>query len=234
MIAKYLPKQRQWQSDPLPICEGTIRIFNDSLFIYTKSKVTSKVWRHKLLNFPQFFDKDLFQDKSLGGIGGEEITDMSIRDVAHIGLTEIIFLGRDDLDSYTILSASEACSTFKMYPNQFGSPCGLVTAFHEEQVLVLQENGYLWSVRACDRLPEIKIKQELCLWTRRISLKGAVLYNNELIVVGDFSHQSELSAMLDCCLPDVFQRVRTVQSCRVDENDSSGVALAVLPKSILK
>ena len=68
LIAKYLPKQRQWQSDPLPIFEGIIRIFNDSLFIYTKSKATSKVWRHKLLNFPQFFDKDLFQDKSLGGI----------------------------------------------------------------------------------------------------------------------------------------------------------------------
>ena len=222
---------------------GIVGVVNDSLHTYKcnnniiVSDKTTAVLRHKLLDFPQIYFAEeycKFKCKTLHKISTENGVGMSVRNVISIGSTEIIFCGRDDVDNYTILSTSEACCSPQVYPNQLESSSRLVTFRHDKQAFLLQENGSLWRLQLGDKLPDVQIKRESTLWDREISLNGAVLYNDELVVVGDFQNQSEVCSVLDKSLPGVFKNVRKIKNCPFNYNSCPNITLAVLPKTFLE
>ena len=99
---------------------------------------------------------------------------------------------------------------------------------------MLQENGHLWRIQRGKSVHQIQISFELVLWDGEVSLNGAVLYNDQLMVVGDFTDQKELSDTLDRSLPGVFKSVRKIKICQSGVRSCPGIALAVLPKSLFQ
>ena len=238
-LDKHFPKFEVGRS--LPFSEGIIRFVYDSLYMYstearkdTDGEVETIVQPVKLCNFPASFNSKL-QFKPVLAIDDGLIDGMKIADVIHIGLTQIIFLVDDKgvQESYTVLTCNEIFTTRRRYPNQLGSSSRLVTFSHYREAFTLQENGCLWRIQLGEDLMELKIIQELVLWEGEISLNGAVLYNDQLVIVGDFPNQMRVSAALDRSLPGVFSKIRKVIKRCSDGIGHPEISLAMLPKSLL-
>ena len=233
-LNKYFPKFEEGQS--VPFSNGIVRAAYDSLYVYTwlkKKGENNEVARKRLFNFSTNFINGKLQYKSLGTVGKGKIDGMSFADVILIGTTEIIFLVGDE-DSYTIIRINEANKRYRTFQNQLGSSSRLVTFSHDREAFALQENGCLWRIQLEENLSDLKITHDLVLWDGEISLNGAVLYNDQLLIVGDFQGQSEVSTTLDRSLPSVFHGVMKIKSCNSGDNSYRNIALAELPKNRLK
>ncbi|KAK3730281.1 hypothetical protein RRG08_013576 [Elysia crispata] len=239
-LDKHFPKFEVGRS--LPFSEGMIRVVYDSLYMYstkarkdTDGEVETVVQPVKLCNFLASFNNSKLQFKTELNLGDCWIDGMKIADVIHIGLTQIIFLATDKgiQESYTVLTCNEIFTTRRRYPNQLGSSSRLVTFSHYREAFALQENGCLWRIQLGEDLMELKITQELVLWEGEISLNGAVLYNDQLVIVGNFLNQMRVSAALDRSLPGVFSKIRKVIKRCSDGIGHPEISLAMLPKSLL-
>ena len=214
---------------------SVLSVVNESIFVYScDNEDETCVKRQRLFHFPSKFNKRGHHHNSSYTIGSGCMDGMHIRAVTSIGSTEIVFCGRDDVEYYTIFSTSEWGNFFSPYQDQIPSSSRLVTLRHDKEVLVLQENGHLWRIQRGESVDQIKISFELVLWDREFSLNGAVLYNDQLMVVGKFPNQKELSDTLDRSLPGVFKSVRIVKICQSGVGSCPGIALAVLPKSLFR
>ena len=239
-LDKHFPKLEKGRS--LPFSEGIIRVVYDSLYMFstearkdTDGEVKTMVRPVKLCNFPASFNNSKLQFKTELNLGDCWIDGMKIADVIHIGLTQIIFLATDRgiQESYTVLTNNEMFTTYSSYPDQFGSSSRLVTFSHYREAFALQENGCLWRIQLGENLMKLKITQELVLWEGEIRLNGAVLYNDQLVIVGDFPDQSEDSTTLDRSLAGVFQSIRKVKRSYDNLMGIPEISLAVLPKTLL-
>ncbi|RUS79415.1 hypothetical protein EGW08_012828 [Elysia chlorotica] len=243
-IYEYSPTSEDWQGAEFAQTQdlGVVCVVNDSLHQYScnnraRAKVTA-VSRHKLLDFP-LKERCRLPCKTLHKISTEESDVMKVRDVTSIGSTEIIFCETTEADNCTILATSEACCSPQTYPTQLDSSSALTTFRHDREAFVLQGNGSLWRLQLGDALPHINIEKvqrenaDIALWTGEVSLSGAVLYNDELIIVGDFQDQPGVCATLDQSLPGVFKAVRKIKSCLSGKSSPPGITLAVLPKTLL-
>ena len=212
-----------------------LSVVNESIFVYRCNKRDkTSVTRRRLFHFPSKFNKLDLQYNSKTTIGTGCMDGMHIKAVTSIGSTEIGFCGRDDVDYYTIFSTSESSNLCFSCQNKIPSASRLVTLRRDKEVFVLQENGHLWRIQRGESVNKIKISFELVLWDGEVSLNGAVLYNDQLMVVGDFPDQKELSDTLDRSLPGVFKSVRKVKICQSGVRSCPGIALAVLPKSLFR
>ena len=231
-LSKYLPKFEVGQ--PVPFSEGIIRVSYDALYVYTTdSGDSTQVLRTKLFNFSSIFNNGKLQYKSLGCIGEGMIDGKRIVNVILIGPVEIIFCVGDE-DSYTtIIWVNEQDKLHGIYPYQLVSSSRLVVFRHDKEAFALQENGCLWRIQLGDDLFQINITRELVLWDGEKSLNGAVLYNDQLMIVGDFQDQSEVSTMLDHSLSGVFHSVVMIKRSYSYGDGCPDIALAELPKNIL-
>ena len=216
--------------------EGNVlSVVNESLFVYSCMNLDeTSVARHRLFCSSSKFKKSDHQNNDLFSIGHGYMDGIHIKAVTSIGSTEIVFCGRDDVKYYTILSTSESSIYFYTYPDKIPSASRLVTLRHDKEVFVLQENGHLWRIQRGKSVHQIQISFELVLWDGEVSLNGAVLYNDQLMVVGYFTNQKKLSDTLDCSLPGVFKNVRKIKICQSGVKSCPGIALAVLPKSLFQ
>ncbi|GFR99167.1 kelch-like protein 20 [Elysia marginata] len=243
-IYRYLASLKRWQSILCSTITGVVRVFNDSLYEYTFSEddemsTQSVLERYNVLNFSTiptehgFISEARSGYKTLRGYKQEKVGSLEVKDATHIGSTEIIFCGKENLNSYTIFSINESCDTSETYPDQLGSSSPLVTFKFDQEVFVLQENGCLWRIRIGDGYPLLIIEHELVLWDGEIPLRGAVLYNDLLIIVGDFPDQEENCGTLERRLPGVFQGVRKIKvGPSAATRGRPGITLATLPKFI--
>ena len=214
---------------------GILSVVNESIFVYACTNVNNTILsRDRLVYFPSKGMTDIFHCNSLFSIDTGDTNNMDIKFVTSVGSTEIIFFGREDSKYYTILSTSETTTLYQTIIDKIPSSSRLVTFKHNEGVFVLQENGHLWRIQPGDRAHQIHISFELVLWDEDISLNGAVFYNDQLMIVGAFQDQLEVSEMLDRSLPGIFKSVRKIKVCSTGVNGCPGVTLAVLPKSLLK
>ena len=214
---------------------SVLSVVNESIFVYScNNRDKTGVSRRRLFHFPSKFNKLDHQHNSPSTIGRGYMDGMHIKAVTSIGSTEIVFCGRDDVEYYTILSKSESSTRYFTYQDKIPSSSRLVTLRHDQEVFVLQENGHLWRIQWGESVGEINISFELVLWDGEVSLNGAVLYNDQLVVVGKFPNQMELSDTLDRSLPGVFKSVRKVKICTSGVGSCPGIALAVLPKSLFQ
>ena len=150
--------------------------------------------------------------------------------VTSIGKSLILFYAVDGLDSYTVQCCDAGGVYIKTYHGQLGSRSKLVTVRHSDEVLMLQENGCVWRIQRGSHHPtDITITHELTLWYGEIPLNGAVLYNDRLVIVGDFPLLTQVTEDLDLSLADIFSSVCKVQNL---EAGTRGVSLAVLLKSL--
>ena len=214
-----------------------LSVVNESIFVYScNNGDKTGVSRQRLFHFPSKFNKLDLQYNSASTIGsyGRRMDGMHIKAVTSIGSTEFVFCGRDDVDYYTILSTSESSNVWSIFQDKIPSESRLVTLRHDKEVFVLQENGHLWRIQRGESINQIQISFELVLWDREVSLNGAVLYNDQLMVVGDFQDQKELSDTLDRSLPGVFKSVRKIKIFQSGVRSCPGIALAVLPKSLFQ
>ena len=214
---------------------SVLSVVNESIFVYScNNGDKTGVSRRRLFHFPSKFNKLDLQYNSRSIIGSGRMDGMHIKAVTSIGSTEIVFCGRDDVDYYTILSKSESSNFFSTHQDKLPSASRLVTLRHDKEVFVLQENGHLWRIQRGESVNQIQISFELVLWDGEVSLNGAVLYNDQLMVVGDFQDQKQLSDTLDRSLPGVFKSVRKIKICQSGVRSNPGIALAVLPKSVFR
>ena len=214
---------------------SVLSVVNESIFVYScNNRDKTGVSKQRLFHFPTKFNKRDHQHNSPSVIGSGYMDGMHIKAVTSIGSTQIVFCGRDDVEYYTILSASESGIPYFPYQDIIPSSSRLVTLRHDKEVFVLQENGHLWRIQRGKPVHQIQISFELVLWDREVSLNGAVLYNDQLMVVGDFPDQKELSDTLDRSLPGVFKSVRKIKICQSGVRSCPGIALAVLPKSLFQ
>ena len=214
---------------------SVLSVINESIFVYKcNNGDETRVSRQRLFNFPSNFNKRDLQYNSSFTIGIGYMDGMHIKAVTSIGSTEIVFCGRDDAEYYTIFSTSESNCFYYTVQYKIPSASRLVTLRHDKEVFVLQENGHLWRIQRGESVNKIKISFELVLWDGEVSLNGAVLYNDQLMVVGDFPDQKELSDTLDRSLPGVFKSVRKIKICQRGVRSCPGIALAVLPKSLFQ
>ena len=239
-LDKHFPKFEVGRS--LPFSESIIRFVYGSLYMFstearkdTDGEVETVVQTVKKCNFPASFKNSKLQFKTELNLGDCWIDGMKIADVIHIGLTQIIFLATDRgiQESYTVLSYNEMFTTYRSYPDQFGSSSRLVTFSHYREAFALQENGCLWRIQLGEDLMKLKITQELVLWEGEIRLNGAVLYNDQLVIVGDIPDQLEDSTTLDRSLAGVFQSIRKVKRSYDNLMGIPEISLAVLPKTLL-
>ncbi|GFR95888.1 hypothetical protein ElyMa_000955000 [Elysia marginata] len=181
------------------------------------------------------FDRKSCQWRSLGvtkSVPGK----CTLKNVTSIGDSLILFYDHEDTDGYTIQvdATSSLCS--RTFSSQLGSRSKLVTIRYMNEAFALQENGYLWRIKVV--LENLRIKlivtQELALWDGTVSLNGAVLYNNQLVIVGDFPNQTEISETLDMSLDGVFHSVNKVLFSVTNQKDFPGVILASIPKDFIK
>ena len=214
---------------------SVLSVVNESIFVYScDNEDKTCVSKQRLFHFPSKFNKRDHEHNSSSIIGDGDMDGMHIKAVTSIGSTEIVFCGRDDVEYYNILSTSESSTSYSTYQDEIPSSSRLVTLRHDKEVFVLQENGHLWRIQRGESVNEIQISFELVLWDGEFSLNGAVLYNDQLMVVGDFPDQKELSDALDRSLPGVFKSVRKVKICQSGVGSCPGIALAVLPKSLFR
>ena len=214
---------------------SVLSVVNESIFVYKcNNGDRTGVEKQRLFHFPSKFNKRDHQHNSPSVIGSGYMDGMHIKAVTSIGSTQIVFCGRDDVEYYTILSASESGIPYFPCQDIIPSSSRLVTLRHDKEVFVLQENGHLWRIQRGESVDEIQISFELVLWDGEFSLNGAVLYNDQLMVVGKFPNQKELSDTLDRSLPGVFKSVRKVKICQSGVGSCPGIALAVLPKSLFQ
>ena len=215
---------------------SVLSVVNESIFVYKCNNNGDKtcVERQRLFHFPSKFNKGDHEHNSFYTIGDGDMDGMHIKAVTSIGSTEIVFCGRDGKNYYTIFSTSESCNFVSIYQDKIPSSSRLVTLRQDKEVFVLQENGHLWRIQRGESVHQIQISFELVLWDREVSLNGAVLYNDQLMVVGNFPNQKELSDTLDRSLPGVFKSVRKVKICQSVVGSCPGIALAVLPKYLFQ
>ena len=213
-----------------------LSVVNESIFVYSRYNYGNQtgVSRQRLFHFPSKFNKLDLQYNSRSTISSGRMNGMHIKAVTSIGSTEIVFCGRDDVDYYTIFSTSESSNSCFSYQNKIPSASRLVTLRHDKEVFVLQENGHLWRIQRGESINQFQISFELVLWDGEVSLNGAVLYNDQLMVVGDFQDQKQLSDTLDRSLPGVFKSVRKIKIFQSGVGSCPGIALAVLPKSLFR
>ncbi|KAK3780699.1 hypothetical protein RRG08_015484 [Elysia crispata] len=230
-LNKHFPKFEKGQF--IPFSNGIIRVAYDSLYVYSKDEEgNQQIARAKWFNFPAIFSNGKREYKDLGCFGEGSIHGKKIADVIYIGTTEVIFCV-GDVGSYTIITADETYKQYYTYPNQLGSSSRLVTFRNDKDAFVLQENGRLWRLQVDDVL-DVKITQELVLWYGEVSLNGAVLYNDQLVIVGNFLSQSEVLTTVDRSLPGVFLGVMIIKSCCTGDNGWPNITLAELPKNVLE
>ena len=215
---------------------SVLSVVNESIFVYKCNNNGDKtgVERQRLFHFPSKFNKRDHQHNSPSVIGTGYMDGMHIKTVTSIGSTEIVFCGRDDVEYYTILSYSESSKPYFPCQDIIPSSSRLVTLRHDKEVFVLQENGHFWRIQRGESVHQIQISFELVLWDGEVFLNGAVLYNDQLMVVGNFPDQKELSDTLDRSLPGVFKSVRKIKICQRGVRSCPGIALAVLPKSLFQ
>ncbi|GFS21438.1 kelch-like protein 40 [Elysia marginata] len=140
-----------------------------------------------------------------------------------------------DTDGYTIQVTDTSGAFYSTFHSQLGSRSRLVTIRYMNEAFALQENGCLWRIKlGLHSSTDIQVTQELSLWDGTVSLNGAVLYNNQLVIVGDFPNQTEISETLDVSLDGVFHSVNKVLFSVTNQKDSPGVILASIPKDFIK
>ncbi|GFS26517.1 kelch-like protein 24 [Elysia marginata] len=221
---------KQWQS--IPFSEhGIICDIGDSLYVCANLQ-THGVRISKLNSFYRMIDKSSYQWRSLGVLrGGTE--KCTLKNVTSIGNSLILFYDNEDTDSYTIQVSSTSTATHLTFHFQLGSRSKLVTIRYMNEAFALQENGCLWRIKLGFYSTTIEVTQELALWDGTVSLNGAVLYNNQLVIVGDFPNQTEISETLDASLDGVFHSVNKVLFSITNQKDFPGVILASIPKEFI-
>ena len=173
-------------------------------------------------------DLDLTEVMCYGALDSEDTKGLkAIHGITSIGNTHILFLSREQNEGYFVVSYSTSLGKCRGYENQLGSLSPLVTFRHGNEAFALQENGCLWRIRLDSDTLSITFTLELVLWHGGISLNGAVLYNDQLIIVGDFQNHTEDFEEFEGCLAILFNE-------RNDIDLSVGVSLEGVYKSTKK
>ncbi|GFS18545.1 kelch-like protein diablo [Elysia marginata] len=158
----------------------------------------------------------------------------SVRNVTSINDTLISFHADSLSCGYLVVCFRPLNQSFLYYKSQLGSSSRLVTFRHGNEVFALQENGCLWRLRLGADGGGLQITQEMALWYDQVPLSGAVLYNDQLMIVGEFPNKMKgISETLNISLDGVFQSVVKVclDSKTRPASDMPGVILAAIPKS---
>ena len=223
------PKSKEWKFSRLFNRKTITKAFGDYLYSYHYADFKLSFAKSPRLSSLLYLNNDpkVRMDFAALGIkvpkGG-----IRIKEVTAIGNTHIIFCSRKDDGGCFVVTNDTSTRKVKGYLNKLGSLSGLVTFSHDNQAFALQENGYLWRIRLGDNPGDVSFTHELVLWDGKFHLNGAVLYNDRLIIVGDFNDQKDDFEDFFLHLAGVFNTFTTVKS----PPDNAGISLAVLPKSL--
>ena len=204
-----VPKITGCQSIPVSQEKSIVRAIGNSLYLYSIHDGVVEIKKHS--NLSHIFDLNKSQKNYCITISDQNLNGMSITDVSSIRNTHIVFFSSKDSDNYTIGCIDTITYSYKLHPMQLSSRSPVVTIRHDDQVLALQENGWLWRIQlSTDGPVDIKLSEELLLWNGSVLLNGAVLYNDQLIVVGDFQFQdqTEITQTVEMSVGGVFQSVK--------------------------
>ena len=161
----------------------------------------------KIPDFQQAFEVQRVNWRSVGVVQVAN-NGMKIKAVANIGKTVILFYTNGDLDNYTVQSFDTIAKGSNSYECELGPSSSLVTFRHDTEVFALQENGCLWRIQLGLHPTDLQFSYELTLWDGEISLRGAFLYKDELLVVADFSGQTSVCEKI--ALQGVFKGIRKI------------------------
>ena len=227
-MSEYSLRTKTWRSADLPCLNNHMNVIGDKMHFYNFDQ------KEGTLEATTLTDVDQPNCTFSNHFVDERLQALNMECVDSIGNSYIIFFNRKDTSCYTIVSNDPYRRCYEVEQNQFQSRSRLVTFAHDKDLFVLQENGHLWKIQQGDTSEEIAVGQEESLWDGQVSLNGAVLYGEQLMVVGDFQDQTQTSEQLDISLAGVFQSVRKIKTPPTVENKSCGISLAVLPKSIFE
>ncbi|GFS14714.1 kelch-like protein 38 [Elysia marginata] len=200
---------KQQEITGILILESVIQPIGGSLYLYQCRNGAVEIFK-----YPNFKNMSNFSDSEWNrciAINDENFNKMSLKEAIYVAHTHILFLCDEAAKSYTIVCIDGVSYTHRLYSDQLGSQSRLVTFSHENEVFVLQENGFLWRLKP--GVKELHIIQEFALWDSMVSLNGVVLYDNQLIVVGCF--QDQCSDEVDVSLAGVFQGLKKINTCNL-------------------
>ncbi|GFS09120.1 kelch-like protein 40b [Elysia marginata] len=224
---------KTWQSVPFSKT-GIVCDIGDSLFV-CKKLPTKEVRISKLNSFYRIFDRNSCQWRSLGIVDLKGVPGLcTLNNVTSIGDSLVLFYNNKYFTGYIIQVLSTSSFLYGTFYSQLDSTSKLVTIRYSNEAFALQENGCLWRIKVHPENLRIEATQELALWDGTVSLNGAVLYNNQLVIVGDFLNQTKMSETLDASLDGVFQSVNKVRYRLSNQKDSPGVILASIPKDFIR
>ncbi|GFR95164.1 kelch-like protein 40 [Elysia marginata] len=233
-ISLYLPPLREWRDANLDWEERFVRIVGKMIYLCKFENQNDRLVVTQVSNFSMLHHTSNQSTYSTSNITDSRLKGMTIKEVTSVGNTLLVFFGRGDLDSYSIVCFDKDRMWINVLSNQLASKSQFVTFAHDNEVFVLQENGCLWRIRqSSTRLDQITLTHELVLWDEETSLLGAALYNDQLLVVGEFSDQTGGFEILDRSLDGIFKSVRKVKVSQKLDNRCPRTSLAVLPKFML-
>ena len=212
-----VPLRQDFRSVPLSIEGSHVRIFRDRLHFYKFEEAAGRLSITSVTNLPLLWKIDQ-PSYSCETSEVEDLIGMNIEQVTNIGKYHVIFFGKDGMDGYTVVWGDSDSWAPQIYPNQLGSRSPLVSFACENDVFLLQENGCLWRCRHELDSQGLSFALEKVLWDGAYCLDGAVLYNEQLIIVGDFEDQVEEAWPLD----GVFQSLKKIKRFKTIKFDFAG------------
>ena len=231
-MSTYSPVKSTWLSLDLLYRDSHINAICDEYYFYKFDKAKGELRITTVVNSSHIFDVDQLRYKCRTIAKRGDLQGLDIEHIASIGNSHVVFFGSRDVDAFTVVCFDPLRRYVRVYSDQLRSRSRLVTFGHGKDLFLLQEDGCLWRTRQGSKPDDINFTLEKTMWSGQVALNGAVLFGEQLLVVGEFPNQAQFSELLDISLPGVFQGVRKIKRCPRDESICCGISLAVLPKSM--
>ncbi|GFS20937.1 kelch-like protein 38 [Elysia marginata] len=229
-LSMYSSTDKQWKQSRVHFYNMSF-VKGDSLYTYCLSGNSLEIVKYP--TFSHVFDHNGFQTKTFSPVVDERIRGTTINNITSIGNTLILFLGKDKQENDLVMAFDTSRCEFRVHENMFGCVSRIVTFRVGYEAFVLQENGSLWRICLGGDSLDVRATHELSVWEEDIGLNGAVVYNNLLMVVGNFKNQTEIVEEKNVSLDRIFQSVRKIKNDYYSSYDPAKISLAVLPKTIL-
>ena len=224
-VISCLPKITKCEADEISLEKRFTHVIGNSLFQYFALDGVIEI--KKLSNLSHISELRNFQKDHWISVYDQTLKGMCIKGVNSIRDTHILFLSNEMIDKYTIVCIDKLSRSHKTHSTQLFPHSRVVTVRHDDQVLVLQENGWLWRIRLGDGNPlAIQLTAECGLWYGNVPLNGAVLYNDQLIVVGHFQNQTRICETVNISVEGAFQSVKKIKRYGSNEKRCSKISLA--------
>ncbi|CAG5134271.1 unnamed protein product [Candidula unifasciata] len=80
----------------------------------------------------------------------------------------------------------------------------------ENEAFMLEKDGALYRIRPCSTDPFIEIKYETRLWDFSRTVKGALVFNDELLLFGPSFSENDADKQWELSVPGVFRRIKNI------------------------